>query len=98
MRRGGVARGDFESNFAGLFLTLFYESALMPAIKEGTPVGAGVLCVSSSPPPGIDRGGGFCLQASGWSGCAIFSRGGGVSGKEGLIFCAFERMALRSRL
>jgi hypothetical protein len=61
----------FERDFAVLFLTLFYESALMPAIKEGTPVGAGVLCVHLHRRPGIDRGGGFYLQASGWSGGAI---------------------------
>ena len=58
----------------------------MPAIKGGRPKGAGVLCVYLHRRPGIDRGGGFYLQASGWSGGGDFSRDGGVSGKEKFWF------------
>jgi len=56
-----------KGNFAVPSLTLLYESALMPAIiRGGRPSGAGELCVHLHRRPGIDRGGGFCLEASGW--------------------------------
>jgi hypothetical protein len=61
-----------ERDFAVHFLTLFYESALMSAMKEGDARwGPACFAFHFHRRPGIDRGGGFCLQASGWSGGAI---------------------------
>ena len=43
-----------EGDFAARFLTLFYESALMPDIERGgASVGAGVLCNQLHRRPGI---------------------------------------------
>ena len=64
LKNSPMSQGE-RGGFTGISLTLLYESALMPANHRGTPVGGRRALRSSSPPPGIDRGGGFCLGASG---------------------------------
>jgi len=59
-------------------------------------LGAGVLCVHLHRRPGIARGGGFYLQASGESVGAIAVVVVGWVGKERLLF-ALERTDLRDR-
>jgi hypothetical protein len=76
-------------------LTLFYESALIPAIGGGRPLGAGVLCVPFHRRPGIDRGGGFYWPVSGLAeGAGSSPRWWGEWGREGLILSLGERTFL----